>query len=382
MTQPPNYRQCTRCVMDTSDPAITFDAGGVCNHCHQFDTFWQPRWHPDAEGARRLEAMLAGVRRAGQGRDYDCVIGLSGGIDSAYLAVKAREWNLRPLVVHVDCGWNSELAVHNIEAVVKHCGYDLHTAVVDWEEVKDLQLAYLRSGVANQDVPQDHAFFAGLYGEAVKHNIQYVLSGGNIATEATFPKAWHGDAMDVRNLRAIHKRFGHGKLRSYPTVSFFDYYIGYPFLHRMKVLRPLNFMEYDKRAAMRELVEQVGYKEYGRKHGESIFTRFFQNHYLPARFGMDKRLAHYSSMIHSGQISRAQAVQALAEPLYDARELESDIAYFCKKLSLTRAEFDALMAAPKHDWRDYPNNERYYLALKKMQGLVKRLLGREVSVYA
>lgn len=382
MTTQPTYQQCTRCVMDTTDPEITFDAAGVCNHCHKFDAFWRPRWFPNAEGHAKLDAMLAAVREAGKGKEYDCVIGLSGGIDSAYLAYKAREWNLRPLVVHVDCGWNSELAVHNIEAVVKHCGYDLHTVVVDWEEVKDLQLAYLRSGVANQDVPQDHAFFAGLYGEAIKHNISTVLSGGNIATEAIFPKSWHGDAMDVKNLRAIHKRFGTGKLRSYPTVSFFDYYIGYPFIHRMKVLRPLNYMKYDKREAMNELVAKVGYREYGRKHGESIFTRFFQNHYLPTRFGQDKRLPHYSSMINSGQMTRAEAVQALAEPLYDMRELEQDIEYFCKKLSLTRAEFDALMAAPKHDWREYPNNEKYYLVLKRVQTFVRKLLGKDVSVYA
>lgn len=382
MTDSRTPQQCTRCVMDTSDPEIVFDAQGLCNHCHQFDTFWRPRWHPGAEGAKQLEAMLAAVRSAGKAKPYDCIIGISGGIDSSYLAYKAREWNLRPLVVHVDCGWNSELAVHNIEQVIRTCGYDLHTVVVDWEEVKDLQLAYLRSGVANQDVPQDHAFFAGLYGEAIKHGIDYVLSGGNIATEAIFPKSWHGDAMDVRNLRAIHTRFGTGKLRSYPTVSFFNYYIGYPFIHRMKVLRPLNYMAYDKREAMRELCEAVGYKEYGRKHGESIFTRFFQNHYLPTRFGQDKRLPHYSSMINSGQMTREQAIQALAEPLYDARELESDIEYFCKKLSLTRAEFDALMHAPKHDWREFPNNARRYLALKTIQSLVKCLLGREVSLYA
>jgi N-acetyl sugar amidotransferase len=277
------YQECTRCVMDTSDPDIRFDAAGVCNHCHEFDSFWKPRWHPDAKGKQLLDGMVARIREAGKNKPYDCIIGLSGGVDSSYLALKVKEMGLRPLVVHVDCGWNSELAVHNIEQIVKHCGFDLQTVVVDWEEVKDLQLAFLRSGVANQDVPQDHAFFAALYSVAIKHGITTVISGGNIATEAVVPKAWLGDNMDAKNIRAIHTRFGTGKLKSYPLVSFFNYYIGYPFIHGMRVIRPLNFMEYDKRAALRELVERVGYKEYGRKHGESIFTKFFQNHYLPTR---------------------------------------------------------------------------------------------------
>ncbi len=376
------YQECVACVMDTSDPDITFDDAGVCNHCHGFESFWRPRWFPNAEGARKLEAMLEKARAEGKGKDYDCIIGLSGGVDSSYLALKVKEFNLRPLVVHVDCGWNSELAVHNIEQIVKYCGYDLHTHVVDWEEVKDLQLAFLRSGVANQDVPQDHAFFAALYGTAIKHGIKTVISGGNIATESIFPKNWLGDNMDKRNLRAIHQRFGTGKLRSYPMVGFFNYYIGYPFLHGMRVLRPLNYMPYDKRAAVRELVEKVGYKEYGRKHGESVFTKFFQNYYLPTRFGMDKRRPHYASLIVSGQISRAEAVQALAEPLYDERELDQDMDYFCKKLSLTRPEFEALLNVEKHDWRDYPNNEKLYLTLKKLQGLVQRMLGRGVTIYS
>jgi hypothetical protein len=254
--------------------------------------------------------------------------------------------------------------------------------VVDWEEVRDLQLAFLQSGVANQDVPQDHAFFAALYGTAMKHGIKTVISGGNIATEAVFPKAWLGDNMDKKNLLAIHKRFGSGKLKTFPLVGFFNYYIGYPFIHGMRVLRPLNFMPYDKRIAVRTLVETVGYKEYGRKHGESVFTKFFQNYYLPTRFGMDKRLPHLSSLIVSGQLSRDEAMQALAEPLYDARELDQDIDYFCKKLALSRSEFEALLTVEKHDWRDYPNNEQRYLALKRAQGFVERLLGRGVKIYS
>ena len=218
------YQCCTRCVMDTTDPKITFDAQGVCNHCHQFEEVTSKRWYPNAEGARLWAAHLDEIKAAGKGQEYDCIIGLSGGVDSSYLAIKAHEWGLRPLVMHVDAGWNSELAVANIEAIVKHCGYDLHTHVVDWEDMRDLHLAYLRAGVSNQDVAQDHAFFAGLYHFATRNKIRYVLSGGNLATESIFPTSWHGSAMDAINLRAIHKKYGERKFKNYQTISFFEYY--------------------------------------------------------------------------------------------------------------------------------------------------------------
>jgi len=183
-------------------------------------------------GGAPLVSICEEIKAAGRASEYDCIIGLSGGVDSSYLALKVREQGLRPLVVHVDAGWNSELAVGNIEKVVRHCNYDLHTHVVDWEEMRDLQLAYLRSGVANQDVPQDHVFFASLYHFATRNRIRYILSGGNIATEGIFPKAWHGSAMDAINLRAIHRRFGERPLRHYRTISFFEHYILYPLVKK------------------------------------------------------------------------------------------------------------------------------------------------------
>lgn len=379
---PRNYQQCSRCVMDTTDPEIHFDVDGVCSHCHEFEQVWRPRWHPDAEGAVKWANLAARIREEGKNKPYDCIIGLSGGADSSYLAVKMRECGLRPLAVHVDCGWNSELAVHNIEQIVTRCEYDLHTHVVDWEEVKDLQIAFLRSGVANQDAPQDHAFFAALYATAVKNNIRYVISGGNIATESIFPKTWHGNAMDLRNLRAIHRRFGAGKLRSYPTASFFAQYVYYPFIRKMSVVRPLNYMPYNKPKAMEELVRTMGYKEYGRKHGESIFTKFFQNYYLPTRFGIDKRLPHLSSMICSNTLTREEALAELAKPLYEPDELAQDREYFCKKLSLTSDQLDELLNAPKHDWREYPNSHDLFLLLKKIQSAVERVTGRRVKTYS
>ncbi len=376
------YQQCSRCVMDTSDPAILFDEDGVCNHCHTFEQVTRAHWFPNDDGARKWEAMAAQMRQDGRGKDYDCILGLSGGIDSSYLALKVKDWNLRPLVVHVDAGWNSELAVANIEAVVKHCDFDLHTHVVDWEEMRDLHLAYLKAGVANQDVPQDHVFFASLYHFATRNGIRHILSGGNIATEGIFPSAWHGSAMDAVNLRAIHKKYGERPLRTYSTIGFFDYFVWYPFVRKMRTARPLNFMPYDKQQAIAEMEQKMGWRAYGRKHGESLFTKLFQNHYLPTKFGYDKRKPHLSSLIVSGQMTRADALAKLQEPLYDPRELEIDITYFCKKLRISRQQFDGFLAAPAHHYSDFPTWEARYRLLKKAQGLVERVLGRQVKVYS
>lgn len=377
-----NYQCCSRCVMDTTDSQITFDEEGVCNHCRQFDERSQREWFPNEEGHRRWQKLVADIKSNGQGKDYDCILGLSGGVDSSYLALKVHESGLRPLVMHVDAGWNTELAVANIEAVVKYCGFDLHTHVVDWEEMRDLHLAYLRAAVANQDVPQDHIFFASLYHFATRNDIRYILSGGNLATEGIFPSSWHGSAMDAINLKAIHKHYGERALARYKTISFFDCYIWYPFFKKMRTLRPLNYMPYDKVDALRELQEKVGYKPYPRKHGESLFTKLFQNYYLPQKFGIDKRRPHFASLIVSGQMTRDEALSKLDEPLYDPAELEIDITYFCKKLRISRQQFDEMMNAPIHHYSDFPNWDGRYRNLKSIQALVTKLLGLHVRVYS
>lgn len=376
------YQRCTRCVMDTTDPEIRFDAEGVCNHCRNFEKMPGTQWFPNEEGARRLHAMIERVKAEGRGKEYDSILGLSGGADSTYLALKMKDWGLRPLVVHVDAGWNSELAVANIERIVKHCNYDLHTHVVDWEEMRDLHLAFLRAGIPNQDVPQDHVFFASLYNFATKNGIRTIFSGGNLATEGIFPSAWHGTAMDLVNLKAIHRQFGSRPLKTYSTIGFFNYYFWYPFVKKMRTVRPLNFMPYVKAEAIAEMARTFGYKPYDRKHGESLFTKLFQNYYLPTKFGYDKRLPHFSSMIVSGQMTRDEALAKLEEALYDPRELETDIAYFCKKLRISRQEFDALVAAPNRQHTDFPTWEARQRLAKKAQRLAERLLGRKVSVYS
>lgn len=361
------YQICKRCVMDTSDPEIVFDNDGICSHCHTFDSVTKKNWFPNDEGRRKLEKKFDKIKKQGKHKEYDCIVGLSGGIDSSYLALIINDYGLRPLVVHVDAGWNSELAVCNIEKIVNYCDFDLFTHVVDWEEMRDLQLAYLKSGVSNQDVPQDHAFFAALYNFAVKHKIHYVMHGGNIATESIFLKSWLHSAMDESNLIAIHKTYGEKELEQFQTIGFFKYYVYYPYIKRMKILKPLNYLPYNKEIALNKLKETIGYKEYGRKHGESLFTRFYQNHYLPVRFGFDKRRLHLSSLILSGQITRKQAMEKLEEPLYDPNELVRDKEYISKKLGITVLELENYIDAPKRDYSEFKNWDMKYESLKSIQ---------------
>lgn len=354
------YQICTRCVMDTTDPDITFDEHGVCSHCHYFDRNIRPVWPSQDRGKVELKRMLEKVKAYGSGKTYDCIIGLSGGVDSSFVTVKAVEWGLRPLVVHVDAGWNSELAVMNIEQICRKLRLDLVTHVVDWEEMQDMQLAFLRSNLANQDVPQDHAFFAALYGYAIKADIRYVISGSNFATESILPQSWGYDAMDATHIKAIHARFGRRKLRNFPIVSFFNLYFRYPLLLKMDVLRPLNYIPYNKEEAIRILERDYGWRYYGGKHYESRWTRFFQAYYLPHKFGYDKRKAHLSSLVLSGQLSRASALEELRKPLYDKRLLAEDKAFVAKKLGITLQELEILIAEPPRHYTEFPNHQLKY----------------------
>lgn len=377
-----NYQMCIKCVMDTTDKEIVFDENGVCNHCREFDEVTSKRWFPNVEGTKKLEAIYEKMKKENASKDYDCILGLSGGVDSSYLALKLYEAGIRPLVVHVDGGWNSELAVQNIENIVNYCGWDLHTIVIDWQEMRDLQLAYLKSGIANQDVPQDHAYFSSLYHFATKHGVSYVISGGNLATESIFPSSWHWSAMDADNLHAIHKKFGAQKLKNYKTIGFYELYLYYPFVKKMKTIRPLNFMPYIKSEALEELKEKVGYKEYARKHGESVFTKFFQNFWLPMKFGFDKRKPHLSSLIVANQITRDEALKELEKPLYDEKELKDDKEYIAKKLGISNEEFEQILKMSSHSYSDFSNMTKKYKRMKKVQSFVSKLLGRKISNYS
>jgi N-acetyl sugar amidotransferase len=338
--------------MDTTDPWISFDGLGRCNHCHKVDAHldqWDPRGNEPA-----LARAVDRIKRDGRGREYDVVMGLSGGVDSSYLAYQASRLGLRALIIHVDTGWNSELAVKNVETIVSKLGFDLHTLVVDWEEMQDLQLAFFRSGVPNQDVPQDHAIAAGFLRCAAKYNVRWAFNGSNLACESILPKAWGYDNMDLTHIRAIHRRFGKRPLRKFPTVSYVENAFRYQLFHRLNVITPLNLLPYDKLEAMRTLERELGWQYYGGKHYESRFTKFFQSWYLPTRWGYDKRLAHLSSLVASRQITRDEALREFRDGVLPVGEIDSDKSYMARKLGLSRDEFDQLMLLPCVPHESYP----------------------------
>ena len=368
-----NYQQCTRCIMDTTATEITFDADGVCSYCTSFENNIKPQWFHNEQGKIKLEGILKKIKDDCKNEEYDCVIGLSGGIDSSYLLYRAKEWGLRVLAVHVDAGWNSELAIKNIENICKYGGYDLHTIVIDWNEMRELQLAFLRSGTANQDIPQDHAFFAGLYNYATQYNIRYVLTGSNYATESILPSSWGYDAMDSRFIKDVNKKHGTMELKNYPIVNFFKQYIWYPYIKKMSVVRPLNYINYDKDKAINELEKYCGWKYYGGKHHESRFTKFFQAYYLPTKFGYDKRKAHYSSLIESGFMTREEALTEMKKELYNIQDLQDDKKFIAKKLKLTEDEFEKIINMPKRTFRDYESNYDIKDRLRKIKRVLKKI---------
>jgi N-acetyl sugar amidotransferase len=351
------YQICTTCIMDTTDPDIVFDKSGVCNHCKLAKTFLNSSWHPDEKGEELLKEIVKKIKKEGEGKEYDCILGLSGGVDSSYLAYKAVELGLKPLVVHVDCGWNSEMAVKNIENLVKTLNLELHTYVVNWEEMKDMQLAFFKSSVANQDIPQDHAIFAALYKFAVKNNVKYVLNGSNFATESILPTSWGYNALDYKQIKGIHKKFGTIKLKTFPHVTFFKRYIYFTLIRRMEVVKMLNLIPYNKEKAMEIMTAKLGWRYYGGKHHESRFTKFFQAYYLPHKFGYDKRRSHYASLIVSGQTTRDEALREMQKELYPPVELNDDFDYVAKKLGITSEKLKEYIEQPRKSYLDYPNNE-------------------------
>ena len=362
-------RLCTRCVMDESDSAITFDSDGVCSHCRHFDSVVQPSWHPDETGATMWREAVARLRADRGSADYDCVIGLSGGLDSSQLVMLAASAGLNPLIVHVDGGWNSELAVGNIERVLDATGFDLFTVVVDWESMRDLQLAYLRAGVINQDVPQDHAFISGLFQVARRFEIKDIISGHNIATESVLPLSWGFPPSDTRNLLAIYKRFGGGRpLAGYPLMPTRTWLRTNSPMPMFRFVQPLNWLPYDKNRSIADL-SQIGWRPYPRKHGESRFTVFYQEYLLPTRYGIDKRRAHYSSLVLAGQLTRAEALEALTEPMVTPVELAIERDFFCRKMRIEEAELDAFLTLPHQEHSSLPN-----LTIPTRR--LKRLLGR------
>lgn len=348
------YRICTRCIMDSSDPDIVFDANGVCNHCNHHDLRMAqiPAANPDA--AARLDALVRRIKASRRG-EYDAIMGLSGGVDSSYVAYVAQQLGLKPLAVHFDNGWNSEVAVRNIENIVKRLGFDLQTYVIDWTEFRDLQRAFFRADVIDIEMLTDHAIFAALYRLAQQHRIGYVLSGTNFATESVMPRSWLHMKADLRNIRAIHRRFGTVKLRSFPMMSVWKLAY-YQYVRGIRSVSLLNYIPYSKTRALEELKQSVGWQYYGGKHYESTFTKFYQAHILPTKFRVDKRRCHMSNLILNGEISRAAALEEVAKPLYEPKQLAADQEYMLKKLGFSADEFERYLRAPGVAHSHYPSD--------------------------
>jgi N-acetyl sugar amidotransferase len=346
--------------MDTSDSGIVFDASGRCDYCNNYYASILPNWHTDEGGGRELERIADRIRADGKGREHDCLIGMSGGVDSSYVTLLAKEkMGLRPLIFHVDAGWNSQQAVNNIERLVDGLQLDLHTEVVNWLEMKDLQLAFFRAQVPHLDTPQDHAFFAGLYNFAAERGFKYILTGANYSTECVRePLEWHYHASDLRQLKDIHRRFGTRPLDTFPLAGIFTFKIYYRFVKGIRVVKPLNYVPYFKEPAMQELVDRFGWQKYAHKHYESRFTRFYEGYWLPKKFGFDKRRAHFSSLILTGQLSREEALERIARPAYDEESIEQDFEYVAAKLDLPVAELKSLLEGPRRTYRDYDNSMR------------------------
>jgi N-acetyl sugar amidotransferase len=345
--------------MDTTDPKIYFDEHGVCDHCHGFYRDTLPHWHPNIYGRVMLEKKVAEIKRVGKGKKYDCIMGMSGGLDSSYLLhLVVTKFNLRPLVFHVDGGWNTELAVSNIENLVKKLDLELFVEVINWKEMRDFQLALFKSGTPHLDLAQDHAFFATMYHFANKHGIKYILNGGNFSTECIRnPKDWLYYGTDMAFINDVRKKFGTIKMETYPWSGILYHKVYLRYIKGIEVIKPLNLLQYKKESAIRELSEMYDWQAYPQKHFESYFTRFYEGYWLPKRFNMDTRKVQYSSLIVTNQITRDQALELLEKPPYPDSISNEDFTYVAKKLGITEDELTALFNLEKKSFKDYKNQE-------------------------
>ena len=359
-----HYQQCKRCVMDTSDPEIVFDEIGNCNHCNDYLAKLPIALKRGEEGRIFLDQQIEKARVSGKGKKYDVIMGLSGGMDSSYVAYNAKKFNLRILAVHLDNGWNSELSVNNIENCIKYLDADLYTHVIDWEEFKNLQITYLKAGVIDIEALTDHAIRSIIYKLTAKYGIEYNLSGSNFATEGILPTAWVYNKLDFKNIKSINSRFGARQIKTFPGMSLAKY-IYYRAFAKIKPIDVLNYIDYDVDQAKSEMEENMSWQYYGGKHHESIFTKFYQGFILPEKFGVDKRRAHYSTLICSGNMTREDAVLRLSKGIYTEYELESDTEYVLKKLGISESDFKKIMSADPVPHLSYPNNSTLFNFFKQ-----------------
>ncbi len=358
------YMVCRKTVMNTSDPSTVLDAGGVSNHYHKFDQILRPRWEysHSQEAQKSLERIVAQIKKSSSGKDFDCLLGLSGGLDSSYMLHKmVTEYGLRPLVFHVDGGWNSEVSSHNINALVDKLGVDLFTEVIDWSEMRDFQLALFKAGVPHLDIPQDMAFISVLYKFAERYNIKHILNGGNISTECVdTPLKYLYWGTDMKHIRDILKRFGTVDMKTFPFSSIYYHKIYLPYIRRLKVIKPLNLIPYYKAEAEQVLQTIYGWKSYEQKHFESRFTKFYEGYWLPKRFDYDMRMRNLSSLILTSQLAREKAMQILKESPISESEILSEKEFVASKLGITMDELEFYEHSPKRYYWNYRNQNRIF----------------------
>jgi N-acetyl sugar amidotransferase len=369
-----DYQTCSFCVMDTGIQSVILNSEGQCNCCLDAISRKSTEWWPNDKGKARLNDLLAKLKKEGEGKSYDAMIGLSGGIDSAYLAhLAVRVWGLRVLAVHVDGGWNSEAATSNIERLVRILDLDLYTYVVEWSEMRDVQMSFLKASVLNQDMPQDHAFFAILYRTAIQFGLRSFLSGVNFSSESITIPDFGYPAIDGYHLKSVHKKFGVLKLKSYPIMNFREYIWITRFKKQLSIYKPLDFILYDKKNAIDELRSFYGWKDYGPKHSESRFTKFYQDIFLPEKFGFDKRKLHLSSLILSGQLDRDKAIIELSKPIITEREKRREIKFIAKKLGITESALLNFIRMSPVNHLDYPNSKNLHSKLLNLRRIFRMI---------
>ena len=360
------YQMCTRCLMDTTDPDIVFDENGVCNHCKSHELAIKRRVLPQDKRDDALKKLVEEIKASGKGKQYDCIIGVSGGVDSTYVAYLVKKLELNPLAVHMDNGWNSELAVSNIEKVLNDMDIDLYTEVLDWEEFKELQIAFLKASVSDAEIPTDHAIWAVLFEQAIKNKVKYIILGTNVVTEGIMPSSWTYGTQDWLYIKDVNTKFGKAPIKTFPHFSLFKK-IYYELMKGIKIISILDYVDYNKQNVRKVLEEELGWRYYGGKHYESIYTRFFQGYILPNKFNIDKRKAHLSSLIVSGQVTMQDALKELEAPAYAGYMLEEDMEYVCKKFEFSQETFQQIMSLPVKSYADYKSYQPIRNVAKKLK---------------
>ncbi len=366
------YQICTKCIMDTTDSEITFDEKGICNHCIDYLKRKKKIIIDPRKREKELQEVILKVKEAGKNKKYDCVVGISGGVDSSYVAYLAKKWGLRALLVHLDNGWDSELAVKNIENIVKKTGFDLYTFVINWEEFKDLQRSFFKADVIDLELLSDHAIFATVYKLTRKYGIKYLLSGENFETEAIMATSWNWRKSDAKNIKSIHKLYGTKKLKTFPFMSTIKRTL-YQYGGMAQSIPVLDYLEYNKENVMKILEDELDWKYYGGKHYESIFTRFYQGYILPKKFNVDKRKAHYSTLINSEQMTREEALKDLENDIYPMELQEEDFELVCKKLGFTHKEMEGYIRRNSKNHSNYASDEKIFNFLRKTYHFYKKL---------